>query len=277
MSVFMAFILGLIQGVAEFLPISSSGHLSIAQNLLGLQAVGEEHLFFDVLLHLGTLFAVFVFYWQDILSMIREFFLGVGDLARGTTPNPVPAGRRLVLLVIVGTLPLFLILPIKDKVENLYYNTVFIGIALLITGVLLWLSDRCRRGKKTERNTTVLDALLIGLAQAVATLPGISRSGMTITAGCFRGLDRRFAVRFSFLLSIPAVLGANILDLADAAKEGIDWSQLPVYAVGIVTAAVSGYLCLKLIRFIADKGKFGAFAYYCWFAGAVTLILTAVL
>ena len=209
--------------------------------------------------------------------MIREFFLGVGDLARGTTPNPVPAGRRLVLLVIVGTLPLFLILPIKDKVENLYYNTVFIGIALLITGVLLWLSDRCRRGKKTERNTTVLDALLIGLAQAVATLPGISRSGMTITAGCFRGLDRRFAVRFSFLLSIPAVLGANILDLADAAKEGIDWSQLPVYAVGIVTAAVSGYLCLKLIRFIADKGKFGAFAYYCWFAGAVTLILTAVL
>lgn len=277
MSVFMAFILGLIQGVAEFLPISSSGHLSIAQNLLGLQAVGEEHLFFDVLLHLGTLFAVFVFYWQDILSMIREFFLGVGDLARGTTPNPVPAGRRLVLLVIVGTLPLFLILPIKDKVENLYYNTVFIGIALLITGVLLWLSDRCRRGKKTERNTTVLDALLIGLAQAVATLPGISRSGMTITAGCFRGLNRRFAVRFSFLLSIPAVLGANILDLADAAKEGIDWSQLPVYAVGIVTAAVSGYLCLKLIRFIADKGKFGAFAYYCWFAGAVTLILTAVL
>ena len=277
MSVFMAFILGLIQGVAEFLPISSSGHLSIAQNLLGLQAVGEEHLFFDVLLHLGTLFAIFVFYWQDILSMIREFFLGVGDLARGTTPNPVPAGRRLVLLVIVGTLPLFLILPIKDKVENLYYNTVFIGIALLITGVLLWLSDRCRRGKKTERNTTVLDALLIGLAQAVATLPGISRSGMTITAGCFRGLNRRFAVRFSFLLSIPAVLGANVLDLADAAKEGIDWSQLPVYAVGIVTAAVSGYLCLKLIRFIADKGKFGAFAYYCWFAGAVTLILTAVL
>ena len=277
MSVFMAFILGLIQGVAEFLPISSSGHLSIAQNLLGLQAVGEEHLFFDVLLHLGTLFAIFVFYWQDILSMIREFFLGVGDLARGTTPNPVPAGRRLVLLVILGTLPLFLILPIKDKVENLYYNTVFIGIALLITGVLLWLSDRCRRGKKTEKNTTVLDVLLIGLAQAVATLPGISRSGMTITAGCFRGLDRRFAVRFSFLLSIPAVLGANILDLADAAKEGIDWSQLPVYAVGIVTAAVSGYLCLKLIRFIADKGKFGAFAYYCWFAGAVTLILTAVL
>ena len=277
MSLLSAFFLGLIQGVAEFLPISSSGHLSIAQNLLGLQAVGEEHLFFDVLLHLGTLFAVFVFYRQDIAAMIREFFLGVRDLVCRSTPNPVPGARRLVLLVILGTLPLVLILPIKDKVEGLYYNTVFIGFALLLTGLLLWLSDRCRKGRKTERSASVLDVLLVGLAQAVATLPGISRSGMTITAGCFRGFDRNFAVRFSFLLSIPAVLGANLLDLLNAVQAGIDWSMLPLYAVGIVTAAVSGYFCLKLLRFIAAKGTFGAFAYYCWFAGAATLLLTLVL
>lgn len=275
MSLFSSFLLGLIQGIAEFLPISSSGHLSIAQNLLGIQAVGEEHVFFDVLLHLGTLAAVFVAYWSDIVDMVREFFGAIGDLAHHRTTVQTPPARRLILLIIVGTLPLFLILPVKDLVESLYYNTAFIGVALLVTGVLLFLSDRVKKGRKTEKSATLLDAVLVGVGQAIATCPGISRSGMTICAGTYIGLDRRFAVRFSFLLSIPAVLGANILDLADAAAEGIDWSQVPVYLVGIVTAAVSGYLCIRLIRMITDKGKFGFFAYYCWAAGIITLVLTA--
>lgn len=274
MTFLQSILLGLIQGVAEFLPISSSGHLAIAQNLLNINA--EVPAFYDVLLHLGTLVAVFVAYWQDICDMVREFFCGIGDLVHHSTPTPVPPARRLILLIILGTLPLFAILPIKDTVEGLKSSMVFIGAALIVTGFLLFFSDRARKGRKDGRSATVLDVLVVGVSQAIATVPGISRSGMTITTGCFVGFERRFAVRFSFLLSIPAVLGANILSLKDALTGGVDWSQLPVYLAGVVVAAVSGYLCIRLLKMIADKGRFGAFAYYCWAAGLATLILNAV-
>ena len=274
MTFLQSILLGLIQGVAEFLPISSSGHLAIAQNLLNINA--EVPAFYDVLLHLGTLVAVFVAYWQDICDMVREFFCGIGDLVHHSTPTPVPPARRLILLIILGTLPLFAILPIKDTVEGLKNSMVFIGAALIVTGFLLFFSDRARKGRKDARSATVLDVLVVGVSQAIATVPGISRSGTTITAGCFVGFDRKFAVRFSFLLSIPAVLGANILSLKDALTGGVDWSQLPVYLAGVVVAAVSGYLCIRLLKMIADKGRFGAFAYYCWAAGLATLILNAV-
>lgn len=271
MTIFTSFLLGLIQGVAEFLPISSSGHLAIAQNLLHLQAEIPE--FFDVLLHLGTLLAVFAAYWQDIKDMVVEFFRGIGDLAHHSTPTPVPPARRLILLIVLGTLPLFAIMPIKDKVQGLANNMVFIGAALIVTGFLLFACDMIKKGRKNERNATWLDVLIVGAGQAIATMPGISRSGMTISAGCFAGFERKFAVRFSFLLSIPAVLGANILSLKDAFEAGIVWSDVPVYLVGVVTAAVVGYLCIRLLKMIADKGRFGAFAYYCWAVGLLTLVL----
>lgn len=277
MSFFHAILLGLIQGIAEFLPISSSGHLAIAEHLLGLKDAGAVPEFYDVLLHLGTLLAVFVAYWPEIRDIILEFFRGIRDIAHHSTPTPVPPARRMILLIIVATLPLFVVLPIKDKVESLSGSMVFIGLALLVTGVLLFASDRVRRGRKNEASATMLDALLVGVGQAIATMPGISRSGMTITAGCFVGYERRFAVRFSFLMSIPAILGANILSLKDAIDAGIDWSQLPVYLVGVITAAVVGYLCIRLLKMIADKGKFGFFAYYCWVVGALTLILNFIL
>ncbi|MEG1683303.1 MAG: undecaprenyl-diphosphate phosphatase [Oscillospiraceae bacterium] len=275
MTVLSAFLLGLVQGVAEFLPISSSGHLSIAQNLLGL-SVGGEDLFFDVLLHLGTLAAVLVAYWGDVIELVGELFRGIGDLAQHRTPDPVPPSRRLLLLLAVGTLPLFAVLPVQEQVESLYGNLPFIGGALLMTGVLLFAADRVRRGRATEKSVSLLDVLLVGVGQAIATVPGISRSGMTIASGCLLGFDRRFAVRFSFLLSIPAVLGANLLHLVQAAQTGIDWSLLPVYGVGLVTAALSGYFCIRLLRLVAEKGKFGYFAYYCWAAGIFTLVLTAI-
>ena len=271
-----SFLLGLVQGVAEFLPISSSGHLAIAQNLLGLEGAGSVPEFFDVLLHLGTLIAVFAAYWKDICDMVVELFRGIGDLAHRSTPSPVPPARRLILLIIVGTLPLFAVLPIRKSVQGLADNMVFVGAALIVTGFLLFLCDRVRKGRKTERSATWLDALLVGVGQAVATLPGVSRSGMTITAGCFVGYERRFAVRFSFLLSIPAVLGANILSLSDAAKAGINTAEVPMYLLGVDTAAVSGYLCIRLLKYVADKGRFGAFAYYCWAVGILTLVLQAV-
>ena len=274
MSYLTAVLLGLVQGVAEFLPISSSGHLAIAEQLLNLQGASNVPEFFDVLLHLGTLVAVFIAYWDDIRDMIVEFFAGIGDLAHHSTPNPVPPARRLILLIIVGTLPLFVMVPFRHFFSSLGDNMYFIGGALIFTGILLFVSDRVHHGRKTEKTATLLDALLVGIGQAVALCPGISRSGMTITTGCFAGFERKFAVRFAFLLSIPAVIGANILSLKDAIDAGIDWASVPAYLVGVAVAAVSGYACIRLLRYIADKGRFGAFAYYCWAVGALTLALT---
>ena len=205
--------------------------------------------------------------------MILEFFRGIGDLIHGTTPTPVPPARRMILLVIVGTLPLFVILPFKDWIEGLSSNLYVVGLALLATGCLLFASDRVRKGRKTERSTRMTDALLVGAAQALATCPGLSRSGTTITAGCFLGFERKFAVRYSFILSIPAILGANILSLKDALEGAVIWSEVPVYLAGVIVAAVVGYACIRLLKMIADKGKFGAFAYYCWAAGLLTVIL----
>ena len=274
MTILHSVLLGLIQGVAEFLPISSSGHLAIAEHLLGMSGAAEIPEFFDVLLHLGTLIAVFAAYWGDIRDMVVEFFGGVRDLARHSTPTPVPPARRMILLIIVGTLPLFAVLPINDLVEGLANNMYFVGGALIVTGVLLFASDRVKKGRKTERSATMLDVLLVGVAQAIATCPGISRSGTTITAGCFVGFERKFAVRYSFLMSIPAILGANILALKDALESNIVAAEIPVYLIGVVVSAVVGYLCIRLLKMIAEKGKFGFFAYYCWAAGALTLILT---
>ena len=274
MSLLSSIILGLIQGVAEFLPISSSGHLAIAEHLLGMTGL-EIPEFFDVLLHLGTLIAVFAAYWEDIRNMVVEFFCGVRDLAHRTTPTPVPPARRLILLIIVGTLPLLVVLPIKDLVEGLADNMYFVGGALIVTGFLLFASDRVKKGRKTEKSATLVDVLLVGAAQAIATCPGISRSGTTITAGCFVGFDRKFAVRYSFLLSIPAILGANVLSIKDA-LDTVVWTEVPVYLVGVAVAAAVGYACIRLLKMIADKGKFGFFAYYCWVVGIITLILTVI-
>ena len=278
MSLLSSILLGLIQGLTEFLPISSSGHLAIAEHFLGQAGVPATPDFFGVLLHLGTLVAVFAAYWQDIREMIVELVDGIRDLARGTTPTPIPPARRLILLIIVATLPLFAVLPVKDLVEGLSNNIYFVAGALLVTGFLLFASDRVKKGRKTEKTATLVDVLLVGVAQAIATCPGISRSGTTITAGCFVGFDRKFAVRFSFLMSIPAVLGANILTLRDAITEGgIIVGDIPVYLVGVAVAAVVGYACIRLLKMIADKGRFGWFAYYCWAAGLIVLALTLVL
>lgn len=277
MSILSAVLLGVIQGVAEFLPISSSGHLAIAQNLLGLKIEGSADGVFDVLLHLGTLIAVFVAYWPDIVDMIREFFLGVRDIAKGTTPTPVPPNRRMILLIIVGTLPLFALVPIKDAIEGLGSNTIFVGCALLVTGALLFFSDRYNQGHKTAKNARLRDVLIVGVAQAFATMPGISRSGTTVSVGCFLGFDRRFALRYSFLMSIPAILGANVLNIKDCLEAGVDMALIPAYISGVATAAVLGYLSIRLLKFVTEKGKFGAFSYYCWAVGALTILLSIVL
>lgn len=276
MTYISSILMGILQGVAEFLPISSSGHLALFQHFFGAENYEETQMFFTVLLHLGTLISVFVYYWRDIVDMVREFFSMVADIFSGKrrygNAAPSPA-RRMVLLIIAATLPLFVILPIKDLVEEAMNSVFFVSIALLVTGFLLFFSDRMARGRKTAKTATVTDALLVGCAQAVGTLPGISRSGITISAGLLRGYERNFAVRFSFLMSLPAVLGANILTLKDAvAAETVDLSLMPVYLVGMAVAAVVGYFAIRLVNLLASKGKFGAFAYYCWAVGLVSLV-----
>ena len=273
MEFWMAIVLGMVQGVAEFLPISSSGHLSLLQHFFSME---EPDTLYNILLHFATLIAVCVVYWRDVVDMIVEFFRGIASLfsRQGGRGNP-PEGRRLVLLVILGTLPLFLILPFDDMVEGLGANPVFVSAMLLVTGCILFLSDRYGGGRKTVRTATVRDVLLVGVAQGAATIPGLSRSGTTISAGMALGFDRNFAVRYSFLMSLPAVFGATLLKVVKVAKSGVlDTNLLPMYLTGMVVAGVVGYFSIRLVKLLADKGKFGRFAYYCWIAGVIALIFS---
>lgn len=264
--------MGLLQGITEFLPVSSSGHLSLFQNFFG---GGAPDNLFNILLHFATLLAVCLVYRRDIRDMILEFFRAIRALfSRKKTDEPIPDARRLILMLVLGTLPLLVVLPFKSKLEALGGSTLFIGCALLVTGLLLFCSDRFPKGKKNARTITVSDALIVGAAQALAVVPGLSRSGTTISAGVVRGLDRPFAVRYSFLLSLPAVLGATLLEVVDAVGEGVNTALIPQYLVGMAVAAVSGYFAIRLVDMLAKKGRFGSFAYYCWAVGLVTLVAT---
>ncbi len=279
MTIFLALFLGLVQGIAEFLPISSSGHLAIFQNLFGLKDVP---MLFDVLLHFGTLVALCAFYRKDILEMLREAVRFVTD-PTGKKQKPTPA-RRLLLLIILACLPLVPFVLLKDSVESLMGMPVFIGAALCVTGLLLFVSDRAKKGKKNEKNAKLTDALFVGVAQGVALIPGLSRSGTTIAAGLFRGFDRGFAVRFSFLLSLPAVLAATVLELFDSLKPAAEGAAETAVALeffpcflGMLTAAVVGYVSIGLVKKLVQSDKFGGFAYYCFTVGIITIVASLIL
>lgn len=275
MRIWQSIVLGIIQGVAELLPISSSGHLKIFENLMNLPDV-EKLLFFDVMLHFGTLIAVFAAYWRDIVGIINELLEMVHIRKAPKGKKKDAATRRMILMLIAATLPLALYLIYKDFIKALGASLFFVGAMLIVNGVILYISDRFCYGKKDVKQMTLLDAILIGVAQAFAPLPGISRSGITITTGMARGLEREYAVKFSFLLSIPAVLGATLLELVDAIKEGIQPGLILPCLIGIVVAATVGYAAIRLLKFITQRNAFGKFAYYCWGAGLVTLILALI-
>jgi undecaprenyl-diphosphatase len=274
----MSIFLGVVQGITEFLPISSSGHLSIIQNLFGIDYAEEEHLLFDVLLHLGTLFSVYAAYKKELKSMVKD----CADVLTGKSASTDDSGRvkptiRKAILIIAATLPLFIVLPFNDKIEQLYYNTPFISFALIITGLLLYVCGKFTEGRKNEKTATVGDAFVVGIAQAIATIPGLSRSGTTITVGISRGFKRSFAVQFSFFMSIPAVIGSVLLTLFKAIRAGIDWASVPAYIVGMIVAAIVGYYSIMLLRKLLKQNNFNSFAYYCWGAAIATLILSIVL
>ena len=273
MTYFMSILMGIIQGVAEFLPISSSGHLALFQTFFGMENMEEKYMFFTVLLHFGTLISVCMVYWRDIVDMIREFFLGIAALAgRNDTGVAPPPARRMVMLIIIATVPLFVMVFLQDAVNQLFSNSIMVSCALLATGFILFFSDRMARGHKTAKNATVADALIVGCGQALAVIPGLSRSGTTISVGMMRGFDRAFAVRFSFLMSLPAVLGANVLEIKDALASNFPIEELPMYLVGVAVSAVVGYFAIRLVKSLSDKGKFGKFAYYCWAVGLGSLV-----
>jgi undecaprenyl-diphosphatase len=286
MNLINAIIMGLVQGLAEFLPVSSSGHLAIMKQILHMNT--DTGLLFDVLLHLGTLAAIFVAFWKDIKELIIEGFHIIGDflvnvaifiknLGSGkkspykkmvTTPY-----RRFVMLVIVSTIPTGIIgVVFKDAIEVAGMSLLVPGLCLILTAILLTIADRVTTGRKNESNSTYTDAGLIGLAQGIATLPGLSRSGTTITACLLRGFDRSFAVKYSFIMSIPAVLGAAILELKDFSADTVNSSMLSGYLVGMVVAAIVGYISIKTMLVIVRGKKFKYFAYYCFVVGLIAVI-----
>lgn len=279
MSFFMSIFLGFVQGVAEFLPVSSSGHLSILQNIFRLNYNDQDHLLFDVMLHLGTVISICVYYRKDLKAMLNDSMKFVKDSRKGSKNEDLrlTPSVRTVIFIIVGTLPLLVMLPFYNMIALLFYNTAFVGFALVITGTILYFSDKLIPGRKNEKTITARDALTIGLVQACALLPGLSRSGTTVSIGMARGLSREFAIRFSLLLSLPAVLGANIISFIKSIQAGIEWSMLPVYIVGTLFAAVAGYFAIRLLNYISEKGKFGKFSYYCWTLGGLTIFLSIIL
>lgn len=254
MTALHAILLGAIQGLTEFLPVSSSGHLVIFQHILGVQ---ESPLTFDVMLHMGTLLAVFVAFWDDIIDILRRPF------------------TRLTYLIVVGCIPAaiagYLVAPV---IEKAFESLLVVGLGLIFTGFALRFSEKWSReriGLKDIPNTSYKDALFIGLLQALAIVPGISRSGSTIAAGLFAGMERELAARFSFLLSIPVILGAGIFELSDVSST--TWSQNFVpYTVGTLVAALFGYLAIKIVMRLVRHGKLSVFSYYCWAVALVTLV-----
>ena len=279
MTVIMSLFLGLVQGITEFLPVSSSGHLAIFQNLFNLGYDEDANLFFEVFLHMGTLISIIVVYKKEISAMLSDGIDFMRKRADFDSDDPVvlkPPARAL-LFVLVGTLPMFVVLFFVGAVTRLFYNMAFIGFALLVTGGLIFVSDRMiTRGNKTEKTITLKDALIIGCAQAAAVLPGLSRSGTTIAVGLSRGLSGSFAVRFSLLLSIPAVVGSMIVQIFIAIRDGATMAHFLIYLPGFVLAAVVGFFAIQFIRHMMKNRKFGYFAYYCWGVGVLTLILSLV-
>ena len=273
MTVWNAILIGLVQGLTEFLPISTSGHLSVLSNLFKLSNLTTEHALFMAFIRLAAIAALCLVYWPELTAMYYELisFANLGPYA-GIKKERYPAARVGILLV-VATLPLLLILPIRQMMQVLYERNVYIGIALILTGCMLYVSDRMIPGKKTEASMTISDALIIGLCQCMAMFPGLSRVGVVIIAGLAVGLKRHVAVRFAFLLSLPALLGSFILSIGTSVRNGVDWSFAPAYLVGTVAALLASLAAVYLMRAISKNGKLGGFAYYCWIVGVLSIIL----
>ncbi len=285
MSLIESIIMGLIQGITEFLPVSSSGHLALFQILFDLDEVG---LLYDCLLHFGTLIAVFAVYYRDIWKLICEGFGIIGDFITnvGVAFSHLVGKkdekyckiicngyRKFAMLVIVSTIPTGVIgVAASDLIEAASQFIIVPGICLIITSILLFVADRCKEGHKTPRHVTYTNAFVIGICQGIATLPGISRSGTTITACLLSGFDRKFAVKYSFIMSIPAILGSLVLQLFDITSLTISAEEWLYYIVGTVVAMIVGYICIKIMLYVVREKKYTFFSIYCLIIGVLSII-----
>lgn len=272
MTYFEAIILGLVQGLAEFLPISSSGHLALLQQFFGIEE--DKVLLFAVLLHVGTLLSVFIVYWKDIWELIVELCLTMKDLCTGKglrlAERPV---RKLGVLIIIATIPTGIIGIVGgDFFDSLYNSVIPIGVGLIITGFLLVAAERMGNSRRGLEQMNFRNAFFIGVVQGIAICPGISRSGSTLFGSLICNLERKFAVKFVFLISIPSILGSAVLELPDAIDAGIDPSFIGPILVGMLVAAVSGLVAIKtMIKIVSDK-KLSYFSYYVWIVGAAVVL-----
>lgn len=286
MSLLQAILMGIIQGITEFLPVSSSGHLAIFKELFQIDL--QTGILFDVLLHLGTLVAVFIVYFKDIKKLVIEGFAIIYDCIMNLKifitnkiqkkdaeyrPIVKNAYRKFVILIIVSTIPTGIIgYAAKDLIETVSKILIVPGICLIITGVLLFIADKFNDGTKTPKHVSYNNAFIIGICQGIATLPGISRSGTTITACLVSGFDKKFAVKYSFIMSIPAILGAALLELKDVSQMTFTTTEIINYIVGAVVAAVVGYICIKTMLVVVRKKKFKFFAIYCIVVGTLASV-----
>ena len=267
-----AIILGLVQGLAEFLPISSSGHLALLQHFFGIS--GDDVLVFTVLLHMGTLLSVFIVYWKDIVELVLELGYCIRDISRGKGPrfysNPV---RKLGLMIVMATIPTAVIgLLFNDTFEEFYSNILIIGVSLIITGTILWIADRFGSNDKHIREMRVSNALVVGVMQGIAITPGISRSGSTLFGGLITGLEKDFAVKFAFLISIPSIFGSFVLEVPAALKAGTDGLAIGPVIAGVVVAAISGLVAIKVMIKVVSSKKLIFFSLYTWILGAAVAI-----
>ena len=272
MTYIQAIILGLAQGLSEFLPISSSGHLALLQYFFGIDA--ENVLPFAVLLHLGTLVSVFIVYWKDIVALIKELGAVIKDVCtgKGLRINANPT-RKLGFMIIVATIPTGIIgLLFNDIFNALYLSLIAIGVGLLITGTILVIAERMGRNSKGIDEMKFRHAFFVGLMQGVAICPGISRSGSTLFGGLITGLNREFAVKFAFLISIPSILGSVIVEAPDAFREGMDMSLVGPVAVGVIVSAIAGLFAIKaMIKLVSNKNLMG-FSVYTWALGIAVIV-----
>lgn len=271
MSILEAILQAVIQGFTEFLPVSSSGHLSLFQHFFGLN--GDGAVLTSIILHLGTLLAVFIAFRKTIGALIMEFFSMIKDIFTGKFHWKTMNGhRRMIMMIIISILPLFAFYIFRDMFSGLAEDSDIIveGIAFIYTATILFIGDRCSRGKKTSGEVTVADSLTIGIFQGIALVPGISRSGSTISAGLMRGLTRESAIEYSFILGIPVILAGALSEFLDSGSELVTMNVLPL-VIGFVVSAVAGFFAIKLIKWLMKTNKFKIFAYYTLALGIIVI------
>lgn len=271
MTLIQAIVLGVFQGIAEFLPISSSGHLVLLQQFFGIK---EGNLFFTEMLHFGTLLSIVIVYFNDIIKIIIEFFKMLIAGIKNKRIRIANGYQKLGLLIIIGSIPTAIIgLAFEDFFTKLYSSSLMpIGIAFLVTGALLWIANHRAYENKGVKHMTFFDSIIIGIFQGVAIIPGISRSGSTIVAGLFRGLDRALATEFSFLLALPATFGAGVLGIREVLKTDSEIAFSTPLIVGILLSTIVGIFAIKLLIKTLKKDKLHYFSYYLWIIGVITIL-----